>query len=147
MHCAVIEFARDVMGLPGADTAENNPEATDIVIMPMEEYRLGSAARLGAFPIALEGGSKIATAYGATAITERHRHRFKFNDAYSARFEAAGMKIVAHTGGKSSVVEAVEIPSHPWFVAVQFHPEYKSNVKNPHPLFVAFVKATVANSK
>ncbi|MDR1671584.1 MAG: CTP synthase [Alistipes sp.] len=147
MHCAVIEFARNVMGLSGADTAENNPEASDIVIMPMEEHRLGSAARLGAFPIKLEAGSTIAAAYGSTAISERHRHRFKFNDTYRARFEAAGMRIVAATDGKRAIVEAVEIPSHPWFVAVQFHPEYKSNVKNPHPLFVAFVKTTIANSK
>jgi CTP synthase len=146
MHCAVIEFARDVMGLAGADTAENNPESSDIVIMPMEKYRLGGAARLGAYPVRLAAGSRIATAYGATEIAERHRHRYRFNNDYRSRFEAAGMTITGETpDGK--IVEAVEIPGHPWFVAVQFHPEYKSNVKNPHPLFVAFVKATVANSK
>jgi CTP synthase len=146
MHCATIEFARNVVGLPGADTAENNPEATDPVIMPMPEYQLGGAARLGAYPARLTAGSRIAAAYGTTDISERHRHRYRFNNTYRARFEEAGMKIVGETpDGK--IVEAVEIPTHPWFVAVQFHPEYKSNVKNPHPLFVAFVKAAVANSK
>jgi CTP synthase len=146
MHCSVIEFARDVLKLPDADTAERNPEANDIIVAPMEEYRQGNAARLGAYDVKLLADSKIAAAYGSTSISERHRHRYKFVNAYRDRFEAAGMRIVGETpDGK--IVEAVEVPSHPWFVAVQYHPEYKSNVKNPHPLFVAFVKAAVSNAK
>jgi CTP synthase len=140
MHCAVVEFARDVLGLAGADSVENNPDASDPVVVPMEKYALPNSARLGAFPIKLDAGSRIAAAYGgATEISERHRHRYHLNEKYRSRFEEAGMAVSAATSD-GSVMEAVEIPSHPWFVAVQFHPEYKSNVKNPHPLFVAFVK-------
>jgi CTP synthase len=146
MHVGVIEFARTVMGLAGADTAENNPEATDIVIEQMPEFKLPSASRLGSYEIDLTPGSRIAEAYGTTKIAERHRHRYRMNKEYRDRFAAAGMQVTAQTpDGK--VAEAVEVVSHPWFVAVQFHPEYKSNVKNPHPLFVAFVKAAIKNSK
>jgi CTP synthase len=142
MHCAVIEFARGAVGLADADTAENNDATANPVIVPMEKYKLPGAARLGSFKIALEPGSRVAAAYGATEIEERHRHRFKLNLDYRARFEKAGMTITAMSSDRS-VVEAVEVPSHPWFVGVQFHPEYKSNVKNPHPLFVAFVRAVI----
>ncbi len=142
MHCAVIEFARDVLGLADADTVENVASTPDPVIRAMEKYALPGPARLGAFDITLEPGSRMAAAYGTTAIRERHRHRYMFNPEYRRRFEEAGMHVTATTpDGK--IVEAVEITAHPWFVAVQFHPEYKSNVKNPHPLFVAFVKHAI----
>ncbi len=143
MHCAVIEFARDVMGLADADTSEENDATANPVIEAMKEYKEGPS-RLGTFAIELTEGSRIARAYGATAISERHRHRYQFNSAYRERFLEAGMNITA-TSADGKIVEAVEIPAHPWFVAVQFHPEYKSNVKNPHPLFVAFVKKATEN--
>jgi CTP synthase len=111
----------------------------------MEEHERvnerGGGMRLGAFPCKITKGSRLAAAYGTDTVSERHRHRYKFNNAYADRFEAAGMIVTATAEGK--IVEAVEIPSHPWFVGVQFHPEYKSTVKNPHPLFVAFVKAAL----
>ncbi len=148
MQCSVIEFARDVLGLADADTTENNDTTKNPVIDLMEEQKSvrdkGGTMRLGAYPCRLVKGSKIWEAYGGRElISERHRHRYEFNNAYLDRFEAAGMKATG-INPESDLVEAVEIPAHPWFVSVQFHPEYKSNVKNPHPLFVAFVKAAMA---
>ncbi len=144
MHCAIIEFARNVLGLNDADTAEENAETKNPVIEVMPAFESGPM-RLGAFPCAVTVHSHLAKAYGTEQISERHRHRYKFNNAYRDRFEAAGMVATATascaTQNDDDIVEAVEIPAHPWFVGVQFHPEYKSNVKNPHPLFVAFVKA------
>ncbi len=147
MQIAVIEYARNVMGLADADTTENNPATPDPVIDLMEAQKnisdKGGTMRLGAYPCRLVEGSKIWEAYGKhDTIEERHRHRYEFNSRYLDDFEAAGMTATG-INPDSELVEAVEIPSHPWFVAVQFHPEYKSNVKNPHPLFVAFVKATI----
>ncbi len=146
MQCAVIEFARNVMGLADADTTEENEKTKNPVIDLMEAQKSirdkGGTMRLGAYPCRLVKGSRIYDTYGGEElISERHRHRYEFNSAYLDRFEAAGMKATG-INPDSGLVEAVEIPSHPWFVAVQFHPEYKSNVKNPHPLFVAFVKAS-----
>jgi CTP synthase len=147
MQCSVIEFARNVLGLADADTTETNSSTHNPVISLMEEQKTvrdkGGTMRLGAYPCRLAEGSKISEAYGAEMISERHRHRYEVNNAYLDRFEAAGMKAVG-INPDSELVEAVEISGHPWFVGVQFHPEYKSNVKNPHPLFVAFVKATMA---
>jgi CTP synthase len=137
MHCAVIEFAQGVVGLTDADTAEDNPETANPVINAMAGYESGPM-RLGARECTLRKGSRIREAYGTEEISERHRHRYKFNEAYTELFSKAGMMVTA-TSEDGEIVEAVEIPSHPWFVGVQFHPEYKSNVKNPHPLFVAFV--------
>jgi CTP synthase len=147
MQCAVIEFARGVMGLADADTTEENPATPNPVIDLMEAQKSvrdkGGTMRLGAYPCRLEKGSKIWEAYGKQdLIEERHRHRYEFNNRYLEAFEKAGMKATG-INPDSELVEAVEIPAHPWFVAVQFHPEYKSNVKNPHPLFVAFVKAAI----
>jgi CTP synthase len=128
-----------VLGLADADTAEDNDTTTNPVIEAMQQREM----RLGAYTSRLEPGSRIAEAYGTDTISERHRHRYKFNNAYREQFEKAGMRITALSSETTGapIVEAVEIPAHPWFVAVQFHPEYKSNVKTPHPLFVAFVKA------
>ncbi len=143
MHCAVIEFARGVLGLYDADTAEDNEITTNPVVELMEEYEKGAPMRLGAFDCEVVGGSRVAEAYGLKdggTISERHRHRYRFNNEYRKQFEGAGMSVTAASG---DIVEAVEVASHPWFVAVQFHPEYKSTVRNPHPLFVAFVAATL----
>ncbi|MDR2890900.1 MAG: CTP synthase [Alistipes sp.] len=137
MQCSVIEFARNVLGLADADTTEENDCTTSPVVHAME-----GPMRLGAYDCRLAEGSNLAAAYGSTDISERHRHRFCFNNAYRQRFEAAGMRITA-TSVDGEIVEGVEIPSHPWFTAVQYHPEYKSNVRNPHPLFVAFVRAAM----
>jgi CTP synthase len=147
MQIAVIEFARDVMGLADADTTEENETTKNPVIDLMEAQKSvrdkGGTMRLGAYPCRLVPGSKMHEAYGNQEIvSERHRHRYEFNLKYTEDFERAGMKATG-VNPESELVEAVEIPSHPWFVAVQFHPEYKSNVKTPHPLFVAFVKAAI----
>ncbi len=139
MHCAVIEFARNVLGLADADTAEENPETLNPVIELMDGFESGPM-RLGAFPCTLVPGSHIAQAYDSSSISERHRHRYKFNNAYRDQFAKAGMTVTASC---DDIVEAVELSGHPWFVGVQFHPEYKSNVRRPHPLFVAFVKAAI----
>jgi CTP synthase len=145
MQIAVIEFAHNVMGLADADTTEENETTKNPVIDLMEAQKSvrdkGGTMRLGAYPCRLVPGSKMHEAYGKQEIvSERHRHRYEFNLKYTEDFERAGMKATG-VNPESELVEAVEIPSHPWFVAVQFHPEYKSNVKTPHPLFVAFVKA------
>ncbi len=145
MQCAVIEFARNVLGLKEANSSEMG-QTPDPVIDLMEEQKgvtaKGGTMRLGAYPCQLKEGSKAAQAYGTCQIAERHRHRYEFNNAYAARFEAAGLKPVG-VNPDTNLVEVVELEGHPWFVGTQYHPEYKSTVKNPHPLFVAFVKAAL----
>jgi CTP synthase len=149
MQCAVIEFARNVLGHTGAHTTEIDKDAAHPVISMMEEQKqildYGGTMRLGAYPCELKDGSKVFEAYQQKRISERHRHRYEFNNDYLEAFEAAGMKATG-INPESNLVEVVEIPEHPWFVGAQFHPEYKSTVDNPHPLFVAFVKAVVADS-
>jgi CTP synthase len=146
MQCAVIEFARHVLGHEEAHTTEISEDCSHPVISMMEEQKtisnMGGTMRLGAYKCQLKPGSKIAKAYNTDKISERHRHRFEFNNAYLAEFEKAGM-IATGKNPESGLVEVVEIPDHPWFVGAQFHPEYKSTVANPHPLFVAFVDATI----
>lgn len=145
MQCSVIEYARGVLGLPEANSTETAP-SKDPVIDLMEEQKgvteKGGTMRLGAYACTLTKGSRAAEAYGRTEISERHRHRYEFNSAYRERFEAAGLKATG-INGDTGLVEVVEIPTHPWFVGVQFHPEYKSTVIAPHPLFVAFVAAAL----
>lgn len=102
--------------------------------------------RLGAYKCELKSNSKIYEAYNREVINERHRHRFEFNDTYLSEFENAGM-LATGRNPETGLVEVVEIPSHPWFVGVQFHPEYKSTVANPHPLFMGFIKAAIENRK
>jgi len=144
MQCAVVEFARHVIGLKGAHTTEVNPETPHPVIHLMEEQKhiqdKGGTMRLGAYPCVLEKGSKAYQAYGKTKISERHRHRYEFNNEYRELFEKHGMRATGINPDKN-LVEIVEIEDHPWFVAVQFHPELKSTVMNPHPLFMKFVQA------
>ena len=144
MQCAVVEFARDVLGLPKATSREWDRSSLEPVIDLMETQKgiknLGGTMRLGAYPCLLKKGSKAYAAYGTEQISERHRHRYEFNNAYLARFEEHGM-VMSGCNPDTNLVEIVEIPS--WFVGVQFHPEYKSTVVSPHPLFVSFVGAAM----
>lgn len=147
MQCMVIEFARDVLGLPEANSTEMNPTTPDNVIDLMEEQKsisnMGGTMRLGAYDCQLAPGSKAAEAYGATMIKERHRHRFEFNNAYREQFERAGMACVGQNP-KTHLVEVVELPEKRWFVGTQYHPEYSSTVLHPNPLFLSFVRAAIA---
>ena len=147
MQCAVIEFARHALGLADANSSEMEQTTSHPVIDLMEEQKgvtaKGGTMRLGAYPCTLKKGSKAAAAYGKLNISERHRHRYEFNNDYLEQFEAAGMKAVG-VNPDTNLVEVVEIENHPWFVGTQYHPEYKSTVLSPSPLFVAVVKAALA---
>lgn len=147
MQCAVIEFARNVCGMADADSTEFNSSTAHPVIALMEEQKnitdKGGTMRLGAYPCILAANSKAEAAYGTDHISERHRHRYEFNSDFRAALEAKGLKI-AGTSPDGSLVEMVEIESHPWFVACQFHPEFKSTPLEAHPLFKDFIKAAMA---
>ncbi len=144
MQCAVIEFARNVLNMEDAHTMEISEDSKYPVITMMEEQKsianLGGTMRLGSYKCELKPNSNSAKAYNTEVINERHRHRYEFNNEYLKQFEEAGM-IAVGKNPETGLVEVVEIPTHPWFVGVQFHPEYKSTVANPQPLFVAFVSA------
>lgn len=144
MQAAVIEFGRNALKLESCHSTEFNQKAANPVICLMEEQeevvQLGGTMRLGSYRCDLKKDTNCFTAYGKNQIDERHRHRFEFNNSYRKQYEDAGM-IISGTNPETGLVEIVEIPSHPYFVGVQFHPELKSTVENPHPLFVAFVKA------
>jgi CTP synthase len=144
MQCMAIEFARDVLGLPSANSIEFDPDTPDPVIALLEEQervvQRGGTMRLGAYEAALRAGTISRESYGEDHIVERHRHRFEFNPTYRERFERAGMQI-AGTSLDGKLVEIIELPSHPWFVGVQFHPEFTSRFLSPHPLFRSFVRA------
>jgi CTP synthase len=144
MQMACVEFARNVLGLKKAHSTEMNSDTTESVIAMMEDQKkitqMGGTMRLGTYECELRSDSKTASIYGSTNISERHRHRYEFNNEYYDTFEQGGM-IPVGKNPKTGLVEIVEIPQHPFFIGVQFHPEYKSTVENPHPLFVAFVKA------
>jgi len=146
MQCAVIEFARNVLGYKDAHSVEMNPRTSHPVIDLMADQKniknLGGTMRLGAYPCRLEKDSMVYGLYNEVAISERHRHRYEFNNKYLDEFEKHGMKAVG-INPDCNLVEIFEMPSHPWFVAVQFHPEYKSTVAHPHPLFVGFIKAII----
>ncbi|MCQ4725313.1 CTP synthase [Anaerotignum faecicola] len=150
MQCAVIEFARNVLGYEDAFTAEVKPDTTHPVIDIMPEQRdiedMGGTMRLGAYPCRLEKGSFAYDAYGEELIYERHRHRYEFNNVYRKEVTEAGMKITGLSPNEK-LVEIVEIPDHPWFVGVQFHPEFKSRPNRPHPLFRDFVRACLNNDR
>ena len=143
MQMMVIEFARDVLGLVDADSAEMNPETPHNVIDMMEDQkkltRLGGTMRLGAYGCDLEEGSRVRAIYGKDRIAERHRHRYEFNNRYREAYEAAGMRCVG-VNPDSNLVEIVEIPRLRWFIGTQFHPEYSTTVLSPHPLFLDFVQ-------
>ena len=146
MQCSVVEYARNVLGLTDAASSELDNKTSNPVINLMDEQKeitnMGGTMRLGSYPCCLKEGSNIFNAYKKVDITERHRHRYEFNNIYLSQFENAGM-IATGINPKSSLVEVVEIPTHPWFVGVQYHPEYSSTAVNPHPLFVSFVSAAL----
>jgi CTP synthase len=147
LQMAVIEFARNVLGLHGAFTTEIDPRTTDPVIDIMPDQRdladMGGTMRLGLYPCNLVPGTKAARAYGESVVYERHRHRFEFNNAYRERMHEAGL-LVSGLSPDGRLVEIIELRDHPWFVASQFHPELKSRPTRPHPLFRDFVKAVRA---
>ncbi|HEY5038459.1 MAG TPA: CTP synthase, partial [bacterium] len=146
MQCAVIEFARNVLGLKQANSGEFNSQTPDEVISMMEDQLkirdMGGTMRLGTYPCKVEKGTKTYQAYKQTLIHERHRHRYEFKNAYRDRMKSKGMKL-SGLSPDGNLVEMIELPNHPWFVGVQFHPELKSRPLNPHPLFREFVKAAV----
>jgi CTP synthase len=150
MQMATIEFARNVLGWKDAHSTEMKENTAYPVIALMDEQKTvvnkGGTMRLGSYTCKLDKKSKAYKAYGTDVIEERHRHRYEFNNAYKADFEKAGLKCTG-MNPDTGLVEVVEIPTHPFFVAAQYHPEYKSTVMNPHPLFVAFVKAALAHKK
>ena len=144
MQMAVIEFAQNVLALKGAHSTEMDPDTSDPVIDLMEEQKTitakGGTMRLGSYTCNLKHNSLAAEIYGSNAISERHRHRWEFNNKYLDEFEKAGM-IASGKNPESDLVEIIEIPSHPFFIGVQYHPELKSTVENPQPIFVHFIKA------
>jgi len=144
MQCATIEYARNVAGLADANSTEFDSQTPHRVIYKLRELlgvdEMGGTMRLGAWPCRIEPGSFANRAYGATEISERHRHRYEFNRDYEERLTAAGLRITGRTPD-GSYVEIVEVADHPWFVGCQFHPEFKSKPLAPHPLFAAFVGA------
>ena len=150
MQMAVIEFARNVIGLSDANSTEMMPNTTHPVIDLMESQKSitkkGGTMRLGAWDCKISSDSIASKVYGTHTIKERHRHRYEFNNNYKAEIEAAGM-IATGLNPETGLVEIIEVPNHPWFVGVQYHPEYKSTVANPHPLFVAFVRAALKYKK
>jgi CTP synthase len=142
----VIEFGRNVLGLTDANSTEMDPQTHNNVIDLMEEQKSvtdkGGTMRLGAYECELVPGSKTAQAYGTTTVSERHRHRFEFNDNFREMYENAGMKCVGENP-HTKLVEVVEIPEKRWFIGTQYHPEYRSTVLNPNPIFLSFVKAAI----
>ncbi|MFA5574930.1 MAG: CTP synthase [Brumimicrobium sp.] len=143
MQCCVIEFARNVVGLKNANSTEMDPNCPHPVIHLMEEQKsiksIGGTMRLGSYNCQITKNSKVYNAYKNEMIQERHRHRYEFNNYYQFQFERLGLRVVGKNKEKG-LVEIVELDNHPFFVGTQFHPEYKSTVENPHPLFVEFVR-------
>lgn len=150
MQMAVIEYARNILGLEGANSTEMNPETPHPVIDLMEAQKSitnkGGTMRLGSWACTIVSESNVGSIYQSEVIYERHRHRYEFNDDYRSQIESAGMRVTG-VNPDTGLVEIVEIPDHPWFVGVQYHPEYKSTVANPHPLFVGFVAKAYELSK
>tara|TARA_R110002049_G_scaffold679_1_gene3971 strand:- start:5965 stop:7581 length:1617 start_codon:yes stop_codon:yes gene_type:complete len=150
MQMAVIEYARNVLGIKDANSIEMDADTPNPVINLMEEQKnitnKGGTMRLGSWKCELKEDSLVNKIYGTKLINERHRHRYEYNNMFKAQLEKAGMEATG-TNPETGLVEIIEIPSHPWFVGVQYHPEYKSTVANPHPLFVAFVKAAGEHAK
>jgi CTP synthase len=160
MHVALVEYARNVCGLEGADSTEMNPHTPHPIVALITEWMtadgrtesrdetsdLGGTMRLGAQPCHLDAGSKVRAIYGAETIMERHRHRYEINNNYLDRLRAAGMGIVGWSADRS-LVEMIELPSHPWFIACQFHPEFTSNPRSGHPLFTSYIEAAIAHAR
>ena len=150
MQMAVVEFARNVLNLKGAASTEVNPDTPYPVISMMEDQKKttlkGGTMRLGAYDCKLEEGSLAYRIYDKETIRERHRHRYEFNEEYLAKMEAAGLK-ASGRNPQTGLVEVIELPEHPFFIATQFHPEYKSTPESPAPLFVSFVEAALKCQK
>lgn len=150
MQMAVIEFSRNILGLKDANSTEMNEKSSHPVISLMNEQKnvtnKGGTMRLGAWDCEISKNSNVFKAYHQTKISERHRHRYEFNNDYLNQLKSKGMQTTG-INPKTGLVEIIEIPDHPWFVGVQYHPEYKSTVLNPHPLFIDFVKAALQQSK
>lgn len=146
MQTMCIEFARNVLGYKDANSTEIDPDTTHNVVDIMDEQKnvldLGGSMRLGAYKCKLKKGSKVAQIYGKENISERHRHRYEFNNAYKDEFEEHGF-IASGLNEESNLVEIVELKDHKWYIGTQFHPEYSSTVVNPHPLFISFIKAAL----
>jgi CTP synthase len=150
MQCAAIEFARNVCGLAGADTTENHPDCPHPVINLMDQQKSvtqkGGTMRLGAWPCRLKPGSLARAAYRTTLVRERHRHRYEFNNDYREIFQEKGM-VFSGLSPDNTLVEIIELKGHPWFLAVQFHPEFRSQPIKPHPLFADFIGASLADGQ
>jgi CTP synthase len=148
MQCAAVEFARNVVGLTGANSTEFDPETAFpvVALLPGQQEidEMGGTMRLGAEPVELLEGTRAHAAYGETTIYERHRHRYEVNNAMRPQLEAAGLRVSGVFASKN-LVEVLELPDHPWFVASQFHPEFKSRPTRPQPLFRDFVGAAVGH--
>jgi CTP synthase len=150
LQCAVIEFARNVCGLEDSHSYEFREESSDPVICLMDSQlqvtTKGGTMRLGAYPAVLKEGSRAARIYGTTEISERHRHRFEVNNEYRPQLEAHGL-VISGTSPDEGLVEMIELPDHPWFVACQFHPELKSRPMRPAPLFASFIAAAAVRAR
>ena len=150
MQMCVVEFARNVLGYADASSTEKDPDTTHPVICMMEEQKKttikGGTMRLGAYSCVLKEGSLAASLYGGLSIRERHRHRYEFNSEYLEEFAKNGMMATGRNP-ETGLVEIVELPSHPFFIGSQFHPEYKSTPENPHPLFKGLVSAALEYKK
>ena len=150
MQMAVIEFARNVIGLKGAHSVEMDPNSPEPVINMMEEQKritmMGGTMRLGSYPCNITENTLAHKIYGTTSINERHRHRYEFNNAYLNDFHEKGM-VTSGVNPATGLVEIVELPNHPFFIGVQYHPELKSTVEAPAPLFVHFIAAAKAHAK
>jgi CTP synthase len=150
LQIATIEYARNVAGLTSATSREFEPSSTCTVIDIMESQKSveqkGGSMRLGAYPCALKDGSKAREIYGKALIGERHRHRFEVNNEFRSKLEAAGL-IFSGTSPDDTLAEIIELKDHPWFIGVQFHPEFQSNPRVPHPLFKSFVAAALTNKR
>jgi len=146
LQIAVIEIARHLLRLKGADSTEFDPQCVDPVINMMEEQKKlsdkGATMRLGSYDCALKPGTLAARAYGVPSVSERHRHRYEVNNAYVSRLEAVGV-VVSGINKQRNLVEIIELKNHPWFLAVQFHPEFQSKPNRAHPLFAAFIAAAI----
>jgi CTP synthase len=161
MQCAVIEAARNLAGIKNANSSEFDQQTTDPVIYLLEQwfdYRTqslqkrdmacdkGGSMRLGAYPCTIEKGTFAYEAYGKGEITERHRHRYEFNNRYKDTLKKAGL-VISGVSPDGELVEIVELKDHPWFLGCQFHPEFKSTPRKPHPLFTAFINAALKHKE
>jgi len=150
MQMAVIEYGRNVLNIPNAHSTEMDPDAENAVINMMEEQKVvtvkGGTMRLGSYPCDIKPGTLAEQIYGSGTISERHRHRYEFNNQFLEKYENGGM-IASGKNPETGLVEIVELPGHPYFIGCQYHPELKSTVESPHPLFVHFVKAAKLHSE